>query len=105
MSVLSDNASCVLGSTFGFGAVLTYHMIESKPSPEMQEALDELVGLGILTKEEGLPDMTRKAVRYRLSDESKANLDMAVFRRLVWERIANDDAPSIRVMVPIGSKG
>lgn len=95
MTELSDNARSVLGSMFSFGQVLTYHMIESIPSPEMQEALDELVAAGMVTKEEGLPDMTRKAVRYRAAE----HVDLKPFQREVWDKIDKGAAPSIRVFI------
>lgn len=96
MTELSPNARAVLGSMFGFGQVLTYQMIESVPSPEMQEALDELVGAGMVLREQGLPDMTRKAVRYRAA----GGFDLTEFKREAWDRIADGSAPSIRVFVP-----
>lgn len=92
---LSDAARNVLGTMFGWGQVLTYHMNESTPSPEMQEALDELVAANMVTKEKGLPDMTRNAVRYRVAD----GVDVAPFRREAWDRIAEGSAPSIRVFI------
>lgn len=95
MAELTVNARSVLGSMFSFGQVLTYHMIESIPSPEMQEALDELVAAGMVAKEEGLPDMTRKAVRYRAA----AHVDLKPFQREVWDKIDKGSAPSIRVFI------
>lgn len=96
MSGLSENARIVLGSSFGWGQVLTYHMVESVPSPEMQEALDELVAAGLLKEERGLDDMSARAVCYRLSE----GVDVAPFRKEAWERIENNDTPSIRVFIP-----
>jgi hypothetical protein len=93
---LSDNARIVLGSSFGWGQVLTYHMIQSVPSPEMQEALDELVNAGLLRRDAGLPDMTKKAIRYKLAE----GVDIALFRKLAAERFFSGDAPAIRVFVP-----
>lgn len=96
MAELSENARVVLGSSFSFGQVLTYHMIKSVPSPEMHEALNELVNAGMLIEERGLPDMTMKAVRYRLAD----GIDVTPFRKEAMERIEHGDAPSIRIFIP-----
>lgn len=93
---LSENARIVFGSSFSWGQVLTYHMVESVPSPEMQQALDELVAAGMLVEERGLPDMTREAVRYRVAE----GVDVAPFRRESAERIFRGDAPSIRIFIP-----
>lgn len=95
MAELSAEARSVLGGMFGFGQVLTFHMIESIPSPEMQAALDELVAAGMVIREEGLPDMTRKAVRYRAAD----GVDLMPFKREVWENIDKDTGPRIRVFI------
>jgi hypothetical protein len=94
--LLSKEARQVLGGCFGFGQVLTYHMIESIPSPEMQSALDELVLAGMLKREEGLPDMTQKAVRYRAAE----GIDMMPFKREVWDNLDKEDCPKIRVYIP-----
>jgi hypothetical protein len=99
MEELSENASIVLGSTFGWGSVVTYHMLEYKPSPEMQEALDELVEAGKLVREQGLDDMPQhgKAVRYRVAD----GVDLTAHRQQAAQSIFGGGGPSIRVMVPI----
>lgn len=98
MSDLSENARIVLGSSFAWGQVLTYHMVQSVPSPEMQAALDELVAAGLLVEERGLDDMSAIAVRYRLAD----GVDLVPFRKEVWDRIADGTMPAIRVFVPKG---
>lgn len=97
MTELSENAGLVLGSTFGWGAVLTYHMIDSVPSPEMQEALDELVEAGKLVREQGLDDMPAhgKSVRYRVAD----SVDLTLYRQQATKRFFDGDAPSIRVFI------
>lgn len=91
---LSDTAKSVM-SMFAFNQILTYHMIESEPSPEMQEGLDELVNAGLVLREQGLPDMTAKAVRYRAAPD----IDVMPYRKLAWDRIEAGDAPIIRVFV------
>jgi hypothetical protein len=96
MTDLSENARIVLGSSFAWGQVLTYHMVESVPSPEMQKALDELVAAGMLKEERGLEDMSKRAVRYRLAD----GVDVGPFRKEAWARIENNTTPSIRVFIP-----
>ncbi|MNE09738.1 hypothetical protein D3C80_1024250 [compost metagenome] len=95
MAELSVNALSILGSMFSFGQVLTYHMIESIPSPEMQEALDKLVAAGMVEKEQGLPDMTRKAVRYRAAND----VDLKPYQKEQWDKLADGTAPSIRVFI------
>lgn len=53
MPDLSAEARSVLGGVFGFGQVLTFHMIESVLLPEMQAVLDELVSAGMVVNEGG----------------------------------------------------
>lgn len=98
MSELSTEARTVLGSVFGWGAVLTYHMIDSVPSPEMQAALDELFEAGIVVREVGSDDMPShgKAVRYRLYP----GFDVEPYRREAAQSIFDNKAPSIRVFMP-----
>lgn len=91
---LSDTAKSVM-SMFAFNQILTYHMIESEPSPEMQEGLDELVNAGLVLREQGLPDMTAKAVRYRAAP----GVDVMPYRKMAWAQIEAGSAPSIRVFV------
>lgn len=88
---LSENASLVGGSTFGFspGASLRYQMVQSVPSPEMQEALDELVAAGIVLRE----DEPSGAVRYSASRE----FDFTELRKFAYERMMSDDPPQIRI--------
>lgn len=50
---LSIDASCVLGAVFQHGMVLSFQMIESRPTPRMQAALDELLKAEIIVKEFG----------------------------------------------------
>lgn len=100
MADLSLPARTVLGSVFGWGAVLTYQMIESVPSPEMQEALDELVAAGALIREQGLDDMTRTAIRYRVAD----GVDLAPYQKEAAISVFNGHAPSIRVFVKKDSR-
>ncbi len=95
MSELSDQARIVLGSVFGWGAVLTYHMVESVPSPEMDAALEELVQAGKITRETGLPDISRKAVRYRVAD----GVDLSTFRQEALDRFVSGEEPRIRVFI------
>jgi len=100
MSELSDKARIVLGSVFGWGAVFTYHMVESIPSPEMDAALEELVQAGKVTREIGLPDMTRDAVRYRVAD----GVDLSPFRKEAFDRLAIGEEPRIRVFIKKGER-
>lgn len=55
MRMLSDDAKACAGSCFGNmrpgEGHMTFHMIESRPSPRMQSALDELVAAGLLKAE------------------------------------------------------
>jgi hypothetical protein len=50
---LSDDAKCVYTVMFGFGragsSTLTFHMVESKPAPRTQAALEELVRVNFLS--------------------------------------------------------
>jgi hypothetical protein len=91
---LTDVAKNVM-SMFAFRQVLTYHMLEYEPSPEMQEGLDELVEAGLVVKEQGLPDMTREGVRYRAA----LDVDLMPYRKLAWGKINDGTAPVIRVFV------
>jgi hypothetical protein len=95
---LSETATLVLGSTFGWGAILTFHMQESVPSPEMQAALDELVQAGKMVREMGLDDMPAhgQAVRYRVAPD----IDLDAYRRIAAKRFFDGDVPSIRVYIP-----
>jgi hypothetical protein len=77
-------------------------MLESVPSPEMQQALDELVSSGILLREKGLDDMPShgRAVRYRVAD----GIDLTPFRREAAQSILDGTAPSIRVFIKRGAQ-
>lgn len=94
MGKLSENAAIVAGSTFGFspGASLRYGMVQSVPSPEMQEALDELVSAGIILRD----DEPHGAVKYTASKE----FDFSEYRKAAAERMFDGSAPSIRVFIP-----
>ncbi|HLH95036.1 MAG TPA: hypothetical protein VKW08_07950 [Xanthobacteraceae bacterium] len=55
MKSLSDDAKVVLGALFGRLGIpgqsqLTYQMVRSRPTVRMQQALDELVKSGALTR-------------------------------------------------------
>jgi hypothetical protein len=91
---LSENARIVAGSTFSMsrGATIRYQMVESVPSSEMQEALDELVEAGIVLRE----DEEHGPVRYTAS----ADYDFTEARRYAFERTMKGDAPSIRIYIP-----
>jgi hypothetical protein len=91
---LSVNAKLVAGSTFGFspGASIRYQMVESIPSPEMQEALDELVCHAIVTRE----DEPGGAVKYTASSD----IDFMPYRKFAWEQMQSDDGPSVRIFIP-----
>jgi hypothetical protein len=97
MANLSKEARCVLGSVFGFGAVVTYHMQEYVPSPEIQVALDELVAAGMISREQGLDDMPAhgEAVRYRVAE----GVDLMPYRQEQFELLTEGTAPSIRIFV------
>lgn len=96
-SELSSNARHVLGAVFGWNSVLMYHNIESVPSPEMQEILDELVAAGMLKAEVGMDDMPAhgQAVRYRVSE----GVDLDSYRREAGKGVFDGSAPSIRVAI------
>lgn len=52
MKELSFDAKVIAGAVFGIGLTsLTFEMRESRPTPRTQEALDELVQRGDLTRE------------------------------------------------------
>lgn len=95
---LSHTASVLLGSMFCYGNVLTYHMQESVPSPEMQAVLDELVGAGKLVRETGMDDMPAhgESVRYRVA----ANVDQAYYRRICGQALDDNTMPNLRVFIP-----
>lgn len=52
---LSDDAKAVAGGLFGMGGrtKVTFQMVESRPTARTQAALDELVAVGLVTKEDG----------------------------------------------------
>lgn len=90
---LSENARIVAGSTFGFSSStsLRYKMVDNEPSPEMQAALDELVGAGIVIRD----DEPHGPVKYTASPD----VDFTAYRRYATERIFNGEAPKIRIFV------
>lgn len=94
MTELSDNARLIAGSTFGFspGASLRYQMVQSVPSPEMQDALDELVAAGIISRE----DDPHGSVRYTASRD----FDFEEVRAYAAERMLSNDPPTIRIYMP-----
>ncbi len=94
MSDLSENARLIAGSTFGFspGASLRYQMVQSVPSPEMQDALDELVAAGIIIRE----DEPHGPVRYVASRD----FDFRDVRAYAVERMLSDNPPAIRIYIP-----
>lgn len=98
---LSHAASVVLGSTFGYGNVLTYGMQESVPSPEFQAVLDELVNDGKLVRETNTDDMPAhgEAVRYRVAP----NVDLSVFRKIAATAMTMGTMPDLRIFIPKGS--
>lgn len=56
LSILSDDAKAIAGCWFALmkpnsQSALTLHLIENKPAPRTQDALDELVGKGVLSVE------------------------------------------------------
>jgi hypothetical protein len=96
MSCLSEIATIVAGSTFGFspGASLRYQMVKSVPSPEMQAALDELVAAGIVIRE----DEASGAVKYTASRE----VDFTEYRKVAFDRMMDGTTYDIRVFIPKG---
>lgn len=94
---LSTAARTVLGSVFGWNAIVTYHNIESVPSPEMQEAIDELLAAGLIDRTTTDIDLPAhgKAVRYRVAN----GVDLDPYRREASQRFLDGTAPSIRVFV------
>lgn len=96
MQKLSDAALMVMGGTFGFNSVLTYGMVESEPSPEMKNALNELVEAGLLGLEIGHDDMSRDAIRYR----SLVPFDeMTTYRKKATVIMNRSNPPKIRMAV------
>lgn len=93
-SDLSEVAQIVAGSSFGSspGMTLRYQMVQSVPSYEMQEALDELVAAGIVIRE----DEPGGAVKYSASRD----FDFTEARKLAFERTMAGDGPSIRIFIP-----
>jgi len=94
MRELSENARIVAGSTFGFSpeASLRYQMVQSVPSPEMQDALDELVAAGIVIRD----DEPHGPVKYTASRD----FDFSELRKEAAKRMLDGTSPSIRVFVP-----
>lgn len=93
---LSLESRTVLGSILGMMRTkLQYHMVESVPSPEMQKALDELVGAGIVVRETGKDDQPRGAVRYFVKD----GFDLTPYRKEAFDRLSDNSAPVLRIFV------
>lgn len=96
-TVMTPLARHVLGSMFGWSMVVTFHNVENTPSPEMRKALDELVSVGALVLEKGMPDMPAHglAERYRVAK----GFDVEPFRKEAAAQVFSGDAPSVRLFV------
>lgn len=92
MVELSRNAKFVAGTTFWLKTSLRYKMAESLPSPEMQNALDELVSAGVLDRE----DEHSGAVLYKAS----ASVSFLAFKDFARSLVKSGNAPTIRLFVP-----
>ncbi len=86
MSELSDEAKAVAGVAFGLGdkCVLSFGMVESRPSAKTQAALDELLAAGLIT---------RKQINQSGAVEYRATTDLSEYAR--WLR-RNGKNPRIR---------